>query len=184
VSLRAIAAQLGRAASTVKREVDRHRDEQGHYLPHAADQGASAQRRRPRAAKLAADARLRRLVQRKLNRRWPPEQIAGWLRTIDPEDRTRWWCAETIYRTLLVPGAQVLHRRYTARLRTGRRLRRSRYLTRGNQSGSVRNMTMIDQRPPVVEARIEVGHWEGDLILGAGCDSAMITGGRWSPTTG
>ncbi|WP_298807042.1 helix-turn-helix domain-containing protein [uncultured Pseudokineococcus sp.] len=143
-SLRAIAAELGRSPSTVKREVDRHRDAQGRYLPHAAEAAAGEQRRRPRTSRLAGDVRLRRLVQRKLNRYWSPEQIAGWLRETHPDDPSRWVCAETIYRALIVPGAQVLAQRYTARLRTGRRLRRSRYLTRGSQDGAVRDMTMID----------------------------------------
>lgn len=174
-SLRAIAAEVGRAASTVKREVDRHRDAQGRYQPHAAEAAAVAQRRRPRESRLASDARLRRLVQRKLNRCWSPEQIAGWLRETHPDDPSRWVCAETIYRALIVPGAQVLAQRYTARLRTGRRLRRSRYLTRGSRDGAVRDMTMIDQRPAEVAERARAGDWEGDLVIGAGSTSAMIT---------
>lgn len=174
-SLRAIAAELGRAPSTVKREVDRHRDAQGRYLPRAAEAAAAAARRRPRTSRLAADARLRRLVQRKLNRYWSPQQIAGWLRATHPDDPGRWVCAETIYQALIVPGAQVLAQRYTARLRTGRRLRRSRYLTRANQDGPVRDMTMIDARPTEVTDRTRAGDWEGDLIIGAGSTSAMIT---------
>ena len=174
-SIRAIAAHLGRAPSTISRELSRHRDDAGRYLPHLADHTAHQQRHRPRPTKLAADTRLRTLVQRKLNRWWSPQQIAGWLRVVHPDDPRRWVCTESIYRALLVPGAQVLHQRYTARLRTGRALRRSRFLTRGPRHGVVQNMTMIDQRPAVIDARVQVGHWEGDLIVGAGSASAMIT---------
>jgi transposase, IS30 family len=82
---------------------------------------------------------------------------------------------ETIYRALLVPGGRGLHKRYCAKLRTGRRIRKSRWLTRSGHGATVRNMTMIDQRPPEVETKQQVGHWEGDLIVGVKSASAMIT---------
>jgi IS30 family transposase len=115
------------------------------------------------------------VVQRKLNRYWSPEQIAGWLKATHPFDLSRRACSESIYRALLVPGAQVLHSRYAAKLRTGRKVRRAHYLTRAFRGGPVRNMTMIADRPQQVEDRIEPGPWEGDLIIGLGSRSAMIT---------
>jgi transposase, IS30 family len=175
VSLRAIAAELGRSASTISRELGRHRDEHGRYQPYQAEQAARRQRRRPRKPRLLADARLREVVQRKLNRYWSPEQISGWLRALHPEDTSRTLCAETIYQALIVPGARCLHSRYTAKLRTGRKLRRSHLVTRSRKDGAVRNMTMIKDRPVEVQARVEPGHWEGDLIIGLGSTSAMIT---------
>ena len=174
-SMRTIAAELGRSPSTIKRELDRHRDAQGRYLPHIADHAARAQRRRPRLHKLIANPRLRQLVQRKLNRCWSPDEISGWLRRTYPEDASMWLCPETIYRALLVPGGKGLHKRYCRKLRTGRRIRKSRWLTRPGHGGAVQNMTMIDQRPAGVETKQQVGHWEGDLILGVGCRSAMMT---------
>lgn len=174
-SIRKIAAELGRSPSTVKRELDRHRDDQGRYLPQSADHAAQGQRRRPREHKLVANQPLRLLVQRKLNRCWSPDEISGWLRLNHPENPTMQLCAETIYRALLVPGGRGLHKRYCAKLRTGRRLRRSRYLTRGSQAGAVQNMTMIDQRPAEVETKSQAGDWEGDLIIGTGSTSAMVT---------
>jgi IS30 family transposase len=69
-------------------------------------------------------------------------------------------------RALLVPGGRGLHKRYCAKLRTGRRIRKSRWLTRSGHGAAVRNMKMIDQRPPEVETKQQVGHWEGDLIVG------------------
>lgn len=174
-SMRAIAAELGRSPSTIKRELDRHRDAQGRYLPHIADHAAHAQRRRPRLHKLIANPRLRQLIQRKLNRCWSPDEISGWLRRTYPDDRSMWLCPETIYRALLVPGGKGLHKRYCRKLRTGRRIRKSRWLTRTGHGGAVQNMTMIDQRPVEVETKQQAGHWEGDLILGVGCRSAMMT---------
>ncbi|WP_249933074.1 IS30 family transposase [Blastococcus sp. CCUG 61487] len=174
-SIRVIAGELGRYPSTIKRELDRHRDEHGRYLPHHADHVAAQQRRRPRQHKLIAHPRLRTLVQRKLNRCWSPDEISGWLRRTYPTDPTMRLCPETIYRALLVPGGQGLHKRYCRKLRTGRRIRKSRWLTRSGHGAAVRDMTMIDQRPAEVETKQQAGHWEGDLILGVGCASAMMT---------
>lgn len=175
VSLRAIAAELGRSTSTISRELHRHSDEQGRYQPHQAEQAAQQQRQRPHEPKLLADVRLRQLVQRKLNRYWSPEQIANWLRLQHPDDPARTVCTETIYQALIVPAARCLHSRYTTKLRTGRTVRRSHALTRSRKDGAVRNMTMIKDRPRQVQDRAEPGHWEGDLIIGQGSASAMIT---------
>ncbi len=174
-SMREIAAELGRHPSTIKRELDRHRDERGRYLPQSADHRAGEQRRRPRQHKLVANPRLSRLVQRKLNRCWSPDQISGWLGRTYPGDSSMRLCPETIYRALLVPGGQGLHKRYCTKLRTGRRIRKSRWLTRPGHGGAVQNMTMIDQRPSEVETKQRAGDWEGDLIIGVGCASAMMT---------
>lgn len=175
LSLRAIATELGRSASTISRELRRHSDQQGRYQPYQAEQAARQQRQRPRQPRLLADDGLRQLVQRKLNRYWSPEQIAGWLRALHPDEPSRTVCHETIYRALIVPGARCLHSRYTAKLRTGRKLRRSHVSTRCHRDGAVRNMTMIKDRPVEVTDRVQPGHWEGDLIIGKGSASAMVT---------
>ena len=107
LSMRQIAAELGRSPSTIKRELDRHRDAHGRYLPQTADHTARQRRRRPRAHKLIAHPQLRRLVQRKLNRCWSPDEISGWLRRTYPTDKSMWLCPETIYRALLVPGGRA-----------------------------------------------------------------------------
>ena len=174
-SLRKIADELGRSPSTIKRELDRHRDDHGRYLPRSADHAAQVQRRRPREHKLAANPRLRTLVQRKLNRYWSPDEICGWLRRTHPDHPQMQLSPETIYRALLVPGGANLHERYCQRLRTGRRIRKSRWLSTTGAGATVQNMTMIDQRPPEVDRRERVGDWEGDLIVGVGSASAMVT---------
>jgi IS30 family transposase len=174
-SLRQIARELGRAPSTIKRELDRHRDEHGRYLPRTADHAAGQQRRRPKQHKLIANPRLRKLVQRKLNRCWSPDEISGWLRRAYPAEKGWRLCPETIYRALLVPGGTGLHKRYCRKLRTGRRIRRSRWLTRSGHGAVVQNMTLINQRPAEAETKQQAGHWEGDLIVGVGSASAMMT---------
>jgi len=107
------------------------------------------------------------VVQRKLNRCWSPDEISGWLRITHPEDGSMQLCPETIYRALLIPGGQGLHKRYCRRLRTGRRVRKSRWLTRSGHGSVVRNMTMIDQRPAEVETKQQVGHWESQCCCQA-----------------
>ena len=115
------------------------------------------------------------LVQRKLNRYWSPDEICGWLRRTYPTDDSMRLCAETIYRALLLPNGRGLDTRYCSSLRTGRRIRKSRWLTRNGAGGAVTNMTMIDKRPAEVETKETAGNWEGDLVLGTGCASAMVT---------
>jgi transposase, IS30 family len=174
-SLRHIGRELGRAASTIKRELDRHRDGQGRYLPHTADHDAHKGRRRPRERKLKANRRLRTLVQRRLNRNWSPEQICGWLTLQFPAEPGLRLCPETIYRALLFNDDGGLDKKYRDRLRTGRKIRKHRWRTSPGHGATVQNMTMIDQRPPEVETKTEAGHWEGDLIVGTGSASAMVT---------
>jgi IS30 family transposase len=94
-SVRRIAAELGRHPSTIKRELDRHRSAEGRYLPRTADHDARQQRARPRAGKLTANIALRRLVQRKLNRCWSPDEVCGWLRKTYPDDPSMRLCPET-----------------------------------------------------------------------------------------
>ena len=174
-SMRAVAAALGRHPSTIKRELDRHRDAEGRYLPRTADHDARLQRGRPKAHKLVLNKRLRTMVQRKLNRCWSPEEICGWMKKTYPEDATMRLCPETIYRALLLRENGGLHKRFAIKLRTGRRIRKTRWHNRLGQGSRIRNMTMIDQRPAEVETRLEAGHWEGDLIIGVGSLSAMMT---------
>ena len=93
-SMRQIAAELGRSPWTVKRELDRHRDNQGRYLPHHADDTARVQRQRPRDPKLLASRSLQVTVQRKLNRCWSPQQISGWLALTHQHEPSMQLCPE------------------------------------------------------------------------------------------
>lgn len=119
--------------------------------------------------------RLRALVQNKLNRNWSPEQICGWLALRFPTQPVLRLCPETIYRALLFNDDGGLDKRYRERLRTGRKVRKHRWRTSSGHGATVQNMTMIDQRPPEVDTKTEAGHWEGDLIVGTGSISAMVT---------
>lgn len=174
-SIRSIAAQLGRSPSTVSRELRRHCDATGRYLPRTAQHDAEVQRSRPKPHRLVADPRLRLIVQRKLNRCWSPDEISGWLKKSFPDDLTMRVCPETIYRALLLRGDHGLHKRFALKLRTGRRIRKTRWTSRFKQGSRIRNMTMIDQRPAEHSSRLIAGNWEGDLVVGVGSVSAMVT---------
>lgn len=174
-SLRRIGRELGRHPSTIKRELDRHRDQQGRYLPHVADDDARRQRRRPRERKLRACQRLRALVQNKLTEHWSPEQICGWLALSFPTEADLRLCPETIYQALLFHDDGGLRIDGKPRLRTGRRIRKHRWRTGPGHGAAVKDMTMISDRPAEVETKAQAGHWEGDLIVGPGSASAMVT---------
>ncbi len=176
-SVRRIAAELGRHPSTIKRELDRHRSPEGRYLPRTADHDARQQRARPRARKLTANITLRRLVQRKLNRCWSPDEVCGWLRKTYPDDLSMRLCPETIYRELLLRENTTLHKRYCLKLRTGRRIRKSRWLTRTGHGPTIANKTMIDQRPASAETKLEAGHWESVRLCTAQEGRGGVTAG-------
>ena len=172
-SLRVIAKRLGRAPSTISREVawnGRHR-----YRAWRADVEAISRGQRPKLAKLAVDSRLCRAVERGLHAQWSPQQIAARLISDYPNDLTMRVSHETIYRTLFIQARGALRKELTTCLRTGRAQRRPRLRSEHSGVGRLRNMILISDRPPEVEDRAVPGHWEGDLIIGKGGYSAIGT---------
>jgi IS30 family transposase len=164
-SLRAIAAGLGRSASTVSREVAAHggRDR---YRAAAADQRAWSQASRPKACKLATNPALADLVAEKLRRRWSPQQIAGWLKVTYPDNQQMQVSHESIYRTLFVQSRGALRKELTAYLRTGRVIRRPQGVRLPDGRGGRPGILNISERPAEAEDRAVPGHWEGDLVFG------------------
>lgn len=176
-SMRSIAAELDRSASTISREVARNTTAaDGVYRPWAADLAARRRRLRPRASKIAGSQRLRAAVQALLNDKYSPEQVAARLRRDHPDDPELHVSHETIYQALYVQGRGELRRELTGALRTGRVIRRGRnrpHPTR--RSGLPKPLVMISERPAEADDRAVPGHWEGDLILGAHARSAIGT---------
>ena len=164
-SLRRIARRVGRAPSTISREIRRHGGA-GRYRARAADAAAWAHARRPKRCRLAQDRALCRLVAQGLRRDWSPEQIARWLRMSFPDDPTRYVSPETIYRTLYVQARGALKRELVAHLRHGQRYRRPRTARAGQGQGQLRGTVSIAERPPAADTRAVPGHWEGDLLIG------------------
>jgi IS30 family transposase len=172
--LRRIAARLGRSPSTVSREVRRNRNRKGVYRALVAHGQAQWRARRPKTAKLAASPVLRAWVQDKLERRWSPEQISVMLRREFPDDAEMQVSHETIYQSIYVQGRGALRRELAVCLRTGRALRKPRRKT-AERRGKIPGMVMISERPAEAADRAVPGHWEGDLIVGAGNRSAIGT---------
>jgi IS30 family transposase len=123
LAIRTIAAQLGRAPSTISREVNANGGRR-RYRALQADRAAWAKATRPKACKLAERPRLRDIVEDKLRRRWSPQQISGWLKRTYPDEADMQVSHESIYRTLFVQSRGALRRELTQYLRTGRVLRR------------------------------------------------------------
>ena len=174
-SLRAIGRALGRPASTIKRELDHHRNADGSYGAYAAQRRVVARRARPKPAKLATPGPLRDYVAQGLREQWSPEQISKRLGQEHPDDQDMRVSHETIYQALYVQARGGLKREVAAALRTGRVRRRPHRSAERRQSRFVDEMVMISERPAEVEDRAVPGHWEGDLLVGAQNKSAIIT---------
>jgi IS30 family transposase len=173
LSLRQLAARLGRSPSTVSRERARNADPRtGGYQPERAHRLAWERQRRPTPSKLSQHPVLRARVQRMLDRRYSPEQIAGRLTVLYPDDPAMRVSHETIYQSIYVYPRGELRRELKACLRSGRAVRRRRggRETRGGIVGAV----PIGQRPPEVEGRLMPGHHEGDLIMGSTASNSAV----------
>jgi IS30 family transposase len=169
--MRAIATRIGRATSTVSREVGSNGG-RSHYRAVRAHHRAYEQARRPKTAKLVAGP-LSATVESWLEEWWSPEEIARRLRIEFADDPSMQVSHETIYQSLFVQGRGELRRELHRCLRTGRAQRRPH--ARDEHRGQIPDMVMISERPSEAEDRAVPGHWEGDLIIGRAGRSAVGT---------
>jgi IS30 family transposase len=166
-SMRSIAALLGRAPSTVSREIKRNGGQES-YRASRADQSAWDRGRRPKTCKLAQNRALADIVAGKLQLQWSPEQIAGWLKQTYPDDTSCQVSPETIYRSLFIQARGALKKELLEHLRRTRGMRRSRHYTqKTDQRGRITDTISISERPASVDDRAVPGHWEGDLLFGS-----------------
>jgi len=166
-SLRWIAASLGRAPSTISREVKRNGDRR-QYRAAKADQAAWDRSHRPKTCKLAENRELALIVAEKLQLEWSPDQIAGWLKSTYPDDENYQVSHETIYKTLFIQARGALKKELIQYLRRPRAMRRSRHHTqKTSDHGRISNAVSIRERPAEAEDRAVPGHWEGDLLCGS-----------------
>lgn len=167
VSLRSIAAQLGRSPSTISREIERNGGD-CNYRAAQADQAAWNRACRPKSCKLAGSPWLRRAVEIKLRLNWSPEQIAGWLKRTHPGEESKQVSHETIYRSLFIQARGVLKKELLQYLRSERTMRRSIHSGQLEDGrGKIPHAISISERPASAEDRAVPGHWEGDLIAGS-----------------
>ena len=165
-SIRSIASALGRAPSTVSREINRNGGRRG-YRASKADQAAWDRAHRPKTCKLVENRALARTVASKLQLEWSPEQIAGWLKRTYPDDENYQVSHETIYLSLFIQARGALKKELLQHLRKTRAMRRSRHHTqKTDDHGRITDTVSISERPASVEDRAVPGHWEGDLIIG------------------
>jgi IS30 family transposase len=173
-SIRSIATDLGRAPSTVSRELRRNGGRR-RYRANKADTAAWERAKRPKRCKLARNRALARLVAAKLQLQWAPDQIAGWLKRTYPESEALQVSHETIYKTLFIQARGALKKELVKQLRKTRAIRRSRHKTlKGEGLGQITDTVSIRERPAEAEDRAVPGHWEGDLLFG-GKNSQIAT---------
>ena len=166
-SIRQIAATLGRAPSTVSREIHRHGGALA-YRAAEADTQAWARTRRPKPCRLATVPLLQQMVASKLALEWSPAQVAGWLKLEFPDQDTMRVSHETIYRSLFIQARGVLKKELIGHLRSRRRMRWAQCAsTAGQPRGQIVDGLSIRDRPADVDDRAIPGHWEGDLITGS-----------------
>ena len=163
-SLRSIAARIGRAPSTVSREVARNHGRRG-YRAGAGEQAARSRGRRPKPAKLTICERLRVEVEALLEADWSPEQISRFLKEEHPGEPSMQVSHETIYLSLYIQGRGLLRKELARHLRRRHQIRQPKRRELNNQ-GKIKDMINISERPAEAADRAVPGHWEGDLLLG------------------
>ena len=166
-SLRSIAERLGRAPSTISREINRNGGNQ-HYRATTAESRFWDRARRPKPCKLATNKRLNAAVADRLAKDWSPEQISGWLTKTFGTKTEMQVSHETIYQSLFIQARGVLKRELISHLRSHRMMRRGKTsTTEGQPRGRIIDAISIRERPADIEDRAVPGHWEGDLLSGA-----------------
>jgi len=169
-----MATLLGRAPSTIRREIQRNGGQQW-YRASQADQAAWDRAQRPKPCKLVQNRSLAGIVAGRLQSLWSPEQIAGWLKRTYPDDEARQVSHETIYRSLFIQARGALKKELLQHLRRTRVMRRSRHHTQKTGThGRIVDAVSISERPATTEDRALPGHWEDDLLFGSR-DSQIAT---------
>jgi IS30 family transposase len=164
-TLSSIARRIGRAPSTVSREVQRNGGRTA-YRAGGAEYRALQFSKRPKPCLLETNGRLRATVARKLSRNWSPQQVSGWLSRRFAQDKGMHVSHETIYRSLFIQARGVLKKELISHLRSRRTMRCAK-VSKTTARTSIRDAVSITERPAVAEDRAVPGHWEGDLVSGS-----------------
>lgn len=174
LSMRAIGRVLNRSAATISREIARNSGGNG-YSCRYAQQRQGRRRRQARAQpKLMAGNALFQTITELLGLRWSPQQIAAHLAKLHPSEAAQRASHETIYNVIYAQPRGELRKDLIACLRMARAKRWPR--SKGeDRRGAMADLLSIHVRAPEIEDRQFPGHWEGDLIKGAGNQSAVGT---------
>lgn len=168
MSMRAIARMLNRSPSTISREIARNRGRR-YYKAVNADNRAKRMAKRPKLGLLETNAKLRQIIMSKLELKWSPEQISGWLSVEFSRRKYMQVSHETIYKSMYVRAKSIIHHSFTQHLRRGRPMRHSRYHRRSGDRSftNIVNGVSIHERSKNIDNRKSLGHWEGDLVSGS-----------------
>ncbi len=168
MSIKAIAKQLGRSPSTISREIVRNRGRR-YYKAVDADNRAKRMAKRPKPGLLEQNPELKKLVIEKLELKWSPEQISGWLRVEYARRKKMPVSHETIYKSLYVSAKNNIHHSLTEHFRRKRPVRHSRFHSRKGDRGFINivNGISIQKHSKHIDNRHSLGHWEGDLVTGS-----------------
>jgi IS30 family transposase len=168
LSLRAIAKELGRNPSTISRELVRNQEEGGHYLSDRAQQQMEQRRQQAKTAFSGITEQCLAEIKQRLKQRHSSEQIAGRLKR-EGIARVSY---ETIYRMIYADHQGM--KAYQQYLRQGRGKRRKRGGSKGKR-GQIPGRVGIEQRPAIADAKVEIGHWESDTMIGSNHNGVIIT---------
>lgn len=175
-SLAWIARKLGRATSSISREIRRFDSgyEEYHPLFNQVESRYTASGRRRGTGKIHSNLALRKEVLQGLRKRWSPEQISNFLKNRYPKDPSMQVSHETIYTYIYVLPRGELRKELSSYLRQKQKLRGSRGGSH-RKRGRIPEMISIEERPKSVERRALAGHWEGDLLIGPNHRTALGT---------
>lgn len=178
LSIRKIAAEMGRSPSTISRELRRNTVSVRGYLPHTAHRASVTRRGRLRQPKLLANAELQDFVQSRLRTKWSPQQISNRLAKDFPDTPEMRVSTETIYQAIYVHARGELKREFTKHLRRRHAARKSHKQPDARRPRFVDAMQPIAERPAEIETRQIPGHWESQCCCQAAGASAG-RGGSW-----
>jgi IS30 family transposase len=176
-SIREIAREIGRSASTVSREIKRNSGKTGYRAFSASRRArAAAGSRRKGKSKVERESNLRQYVTEKLKEEWSPQEISERLKKEYSWDMTMQISHEAIYQYIYVLPRGELKQTLIKALRQEHKYRRTKKARKPDENrGKIANMLSIEERPAEVADRTVPGHWEGDLILGKHKRSALGT---------
>jgi len=168
-----IARVLGRSVSTIGRELKRNSWKKTIYEPlHAQVMTEARKKKAWKAKQPLKNPKVYAYVLAGLRKGWSPEQIAGRLRYDNPRNKGWWICHETIYRFIYSKHNQnKMLWEYLRRKQKRRRKKKGRKVHRVR----IPDRISIHKRPKVIDRRKQVGHWEGDSIVGKGHTNGLHT---------
>lgn len=170
-----IAISLNRHPSSIKREIYRNKSEDGLYRAHEAHSKYLQRKSKIIFSKIHKNEKLRLFIIEKILRRWSPEYISGRLLIEFPDDLTMRISHESIYQWLyaLYFAKNILLWKYLPRKRRKRNKRQDK--TKSRISKPVKEKKSIHERPEEAEKKEEIGHWEGDTVVGKNNDGYTVT---------